>query len=362
MAQASVKFSVDSKAVNDTVWLSPEDILVNQDDRGRFEPPSEEKILALVEDIKQRGQLHPVTVRKNSHGKPVLVQGYTRHEAVSRLKAEGIDIKIRATFKSLNVEDAYKICVAENMQRSELSPIDIAFNIRQFRERFGYSDTQIAKVFGKSGVWVGQRSQLLTLEKDIQSKVHKGDLSLGAALALASMPEEDRLKVLADAEAAVKAESQVLDPQVTAANIPVNSLPEGHIPSTPEGVEKAAAANEGTNTPEATVTEKITKAMKPHKDKKAKKGGRKVGTKLKGKVTEAVIRESARKQGVKVKAVSRTITEIREQLNFLQEKSPILAIFLEWVEGSMDNKTLETSILREENMRIEDLENENLED
>lgn len=196
------RFDADFK-INNMFLLKLEDIVIPSDLQGRaFDPDVNE----LKESIKTHGQLQPVTVRKDAKDRPVLVFGFSRVRAIRELNEEsgGEAIRVKAVLASCNEEEAFLQNLEENFRRNAVSPIDTAHNIRRLKDRFGKTDAEIGKIYGKSASWVASHIPLMSLGRAIAWKVHTGELSMNAALALCKVDEDKREAVL---EKAAQAEA-----------------------------------------------------------------------------------------------------------------------------------------------------------
>jgi ParB family chromosome partitioning protein len=88
--------------------------------------------------------------------------------------------------------DAELVAVTENLQRTDMTPLEEARAIARFIER-GEADAAIARLFRRSAVWVASRRALLTMPDDLQRAVHEGRLKLGVAAALRDV-DHDRYR------------------------------------------------------------------------------------------------------------------------------------------------------------------------
>src|SRR5262245_39656703 len=168
-----------------------------------------ESIQELANAILEHGQIEPVVVRIDAEGKPHLVAGARRVEAISFINAglaEGDEpYRVHAVVSLVANEDveAWSLAWSENKDRQNMSDMDIALNIKQARELFGLvgkSGTQpLADKLGVSPAYITTHEKLLKLDAALQSSIHKGEMSVDAALKLANVPEEKRDEVISTA-------------------------------------------------------------------------------------------------------------------------------------------------------------------
>ena len=156
----------------------------------------------LVESIRAFGVLNPVTVRKRGVG---LFDGKTTYEMIAghrRLAAArilGMEF-IPAIVIACDDRTAAEMCVAENMQRVNLSPLEEAEGVRALLDT-GHTAQDIADRLGKSRQWVARRANLLNLCEKVRERLENPDdeLSLAPVAGLeviAGFPPEMQVKIL----------------------------------------------------------------------------------------------------------------------------------------------------------------------
>ena len=186
----------------------------------------EEKIDYLAQSIFEQGQLQPILVRPNgAAGSYNLIAGRRRFAAFNRMRdiaesgkpqviAEALKERMPLTIKALVVnktdDEAFAAAIQENLQRRDFSAIDFAQNIADIRKRYDWNasdwSNKVADFLRVSRATVTQHVKLLDMPKDIQAKVHKGQLSAQSAFDLYSVKESQREQVLAKAEELAKEE------------------------------------------------------------------------------------------------------------------------------------------------------------
>ena len=161
----------------------------NQRNPRRFFDPTE--IEALSISIKQRGLLQPILVR-NIQGTPEqyeIIAGERRWRAAQLSKLHDVSVVV------LNVSEseALEIALVENIQRTNLSPLEEAHGYRTLITEYGYTQEEVAKIVGKSRSHIANILRLLTLPEHTQSLLESGALTPGHARALITYPEPDTL-------------------------------------------------------------------------------------------------------------------------------------------------------------------------
>lgn len=163
----------------------------------------------LKEQIKAQGVLNPITVvpfkDEDGNEKYRLVDGERRLRATLTAISEGADIKrVKAIFlpRNTNEEDL----LIEQMMRNEgknFTEYEQAIMFQRFRDKFGYTQSEIASKFCKSATFVGRCLSLLELAPEIQEKLEKGEISTGAVRQIVGLNKEDESAQIAAVENAV---------------------------------------------------------------------------------------------------------------------------------------------------------------
>lgn len=144
----------------------------------------EEQLNALASSIKMHGIIQPIIVRAKSEGKYEIVAGERRWRAAKQAKLEKIPVIIRKVDK----ENIMELALVENLQRVDLNPIDEALGYLTLIEKFKETQEQIAERLGKSRSAIANSLRLLNLPTSIKELIETGDLSVGHAKILASLP------------------------------------------------------------------------------------------------------------------------------------------------------------------------------
>ncbi len=146
----------------------------------------EEAMASLADSIGTVGVLQPVVLRRNPDGGYVLVAGERRWRAARRAGLSEIPAVIRSGDDAASLTEA----LVENLQRSDLTPLEEAAAYQQLLEDFGMTHDEVGRRVGKSRAAVSNTLRLLGLPASIQGMVERGELSAGHARALAAL--EDR--------------------------------------------------------------------------------------------------------------------------------------------------------------------------
>lgn len=157
---------------------------------------NEEELERLAASVKEFGILQPIIVSKliteTENGTRVeyqLVAGERRLMAAKRARLERIPAIVR---KGGTSKTKLELALIENIQRSNLNPIEAARAYAKLQEEFGLTQKEIAERVGKSRESIANAMRLLTLSEDIQRALAEGKLSESHARHLLSLPFERR--------------------------------------------------------------------------------------------------------------------------------------------------------------------------
>jgi ParB family chromosome partitioning protein len=100
---------------------------------------------------------------------------------------------IPAVVRELNDVDVLEIAIIENVQRTDLNPIEEAQGFQALIDRFGRTQEEIAEAVGKSRPHIANMLRLLKLPEDLQEMVRDGRLSAGHARAILTAPDPHTL-------------------------------------------------------------------------------------------------------------------------------------------------------------------------
>ena len=136
----------------------------------------------LAGSIVEKGIIQPLIVRKtdNKNDTYQLVAGERRWRAAQIARIHSIPVIVRE-FNDLEV---LEVAIIENIQRSDLNPIDEARGYQQLMSRFSHTQEKLSKVLGKSGSYIANLLRLLTLPEDVQRMLSDNIISIGHARAL----------------------------------------------------------------------------------------------------------------------------------------------------------------------------------
>lgn len=156
---------------------------------------AEEELESLAKSLKDKGLLQPLVVRPRNDGSFEIVAGERRWRASQRAGLHEIPVLIR----ELGDRETLEIALIENVQRSDLNPLEEARAYRQLIEQYQYTQLQLADSIGKSRSHIANTMRLLTLPESILQQIEEGSLTAGHARSLIATesPEDLADKIIA---------------------------------------------------------------------------------------------------------------------------------------------------------------------
>ncbi len=148
---------------------------------------NEEALNELAASIKELGVIQPITVRKLSGNKFQLVSGERRFRASKKIGATTIPAYIRIA----NDQEMLEMALVENIQRSDLDPIEIALSYQQLIEEIKLTQEELSKRVGKNRTTVTNYLRLLKLDPIIQTGIRDGFLTMGHGRALINIENQN---------------------------------------------------------------------------------------------------------------------------------------------------------------------------
>lgn len=155
-----------------------------------FQPRREFDETALNElaaSIKANGLIQPIVVRRTSAG-PEIVSGERRWRAA---KIAGLD-RIPAIVRDVSDDTSAVMALVENVQRTDLNPIDKAYAFQRLAQVTGERHDEIARRLGLDRSTIANFVRLLDLTEDVRSLVARGTLSMGHARAMVGLTPEQQ--------------------------------------------------------------------------------------------------------------------------------------------------------------------------
>ena len=153
---------------------------------GKYQPRKafdEEPLQELVASIREVGVLDPILVRAIGPQRFEIIAGERRWRAAQQV---GLG-EIPALVRELSDQQVALIALVENLQREDLSPLEIAQSLRQLIAEFKLTQEQAADKIGRSRAAVANFLRLLNLPEPIKELLNARKLDMGHARALLTL-------------------------------------------------------------------------------------------------------------------------------------------------------------------------------
>jgi len=154
---------------------------------GRGQPRRnfrEEGIEELAASIREKGILQPLVVTKTPAGFE-LIAGERRLRAAARAGLDRVPIIVKA---EIEPAELVELALIENVQREDLTPMELARGFQRLVDQHHYTQDQLAKRIGKSRVTIANTLRLLGLPDPVKDALEQGLISEGHARALLALP------------------------------------------------------------------------------------------------------------------------------------------------------------------------------
>ncbi len=167
-----------------------------------YQPRKEFKLEELSElqaSLKASGLLQPITLRPSPTGTGFeLIAGERRFRAASSLGWT----EITAVVRTIDDKTLLTLALIENLQRSDLNPLEEAEGYRRLVDEFALSHAQVGEVVGKDRSTIANLMRVLQLPASVRRLLGDGSISLGHARALLGLGDDRAMIDLARETAA----------------------------------------------------------------------------------------------------------------------------------------------------------------
>jgi len=174
-----------------------QDIPISQVSPNPFQPRQDfgtDELKELEESLRTNGLLQPVTVRPARGGNGYeLIAGERRLRAASGLGWT----KIPAVVKDLGDREMLALALVENLQRSDLNPVEEAEGYERLIRDFGHTQQSVAELVGKDRSSIANAVRILNLPPAVRDLVRDGRLTSGQARPLLGLEDQEKIRVLA---------------------------------------------------------------------------------------------------------------------------------------------------------------------
>ncbi len=179
-----------SEATAETAAVQPDSVLEISKIKPNPDQPrrqfNEQELGELSDSIKQNGVLQPLLVRKVGNYYEI-VAGERRYQASKLAGLTEVPVIIR----EISDEDVFKLALIENLQRSDLTPIEEARGYKQLIKEKDLTQEELSKILSKSRSAITNTLRLLDLPEEVQGFVADGLLTAGHARAILAVPSDE---------------------------------------------------------------------------------------------------------------------------------------------------------------------------
>ena len=161
-------------------------------ERGRYQPRRDmdpESLQELADSIRAQGILQPIVVRALGPERFEIIAGERRWRAAQLVPLASVPALVR----DFSDEAAIALALIENIQREDLNPLEEAAGVQRLIDEFGMTHEQAANAIGRSRSATTNLLRLLQLAEPVQEQLITGDLDMGHARALLTLPRADQI-------------------------------------------------------------------------------------------------------------------------------------------------------------------------
>ncbi|HEY4588507.1 MAG TPA: ParB/RepB/Spo0J family partition protein [Thermoanaerobaculia bacterium] len=164
---------------------------------NRFQPRTyfdEAAIEDLVASVRAQGIIQPLVVTPEGEGYAIIA-GERRWRAARKAGLDAVPVVIRQVTDD---RELLELALVENLQRSDLNPIEEAEAYAALQEKFGLSQEEVAARVGKARTTVTNALRLLRLPDEVLDLLREGRLTAGQARPLLAIQDPEEQIRLAD--------------------------------------------------------------------------------------------------------------------------------------------------------------------
>ena len=158
---------------------------------GQYQPRkimTDDALEELASSIKAQGVIQPIVVRSVGKDKYEIIAGERRWRASQLAELDEIPCLV----KEIPDEAAIAMALIENIQREDLNAMEEAVALQRLMQEFELTHQQTADAVGKSRTTVTNLLRLLSLSEICRTLLERGDIEMGHARALLSLPADEQ--------------------------------------------------------------------------------------------------------------------------------------------------------------------------
>jgi ParB family chromosome partitioning protein len=184
--------------------------------RREFRP---EDLSELEASLKVSGLLQPITVRKLGSDSYELIVGERRLRAATKIGWTEIPAVVKES-QEVDERTLLTLALVENLQRTDLNPLDEAQGYKRLTDEFGLTQQQVADAVGKDRSTIANFLRVLSLPAPVRQMLSEGLLTLGHARALLALLDDRRMLEFANDIVAKQLSVREVERRVREANEP----------------------------------------------------------------------------------------------------------------------------------------------
>lgn len=180
----------ESAPLNSVNVRKPEEVPISSISPNPDQPRmnfKREELEELADSIEKKGLLQPILVRSVGQDSYQIIAGERRWQACKLIGLEKVPVRIR----DANEEEALELALIENIQRSDLNPIEEAYGYRRIMEHQKLTQAELAQMLSKGRSTIANALRLLDLPEDAQQLLFEEKITAGHARAIMSVPTEE---------------------------------------------------------------------------------------------------------------------------------------------------------------------------
>lgn len=148
-----------------------------------------EELEELSSSIKKEGLIQPILVRETVDGAYQIIAGERRWQAAKLAGLKQVPIQV----KNVDDDKALELALIENIQRSDLNPIEEAYGYRRLMERRKMTQADVAQAVSKGRSTIANALRLLDLPEEAQQLLFEDKITAGHARAILSIPTKEEV-------------------------------------------------------------------------------------------------------------------------------------------------------------------------
>ncbi len=150
---------------------------------------NQENIQELADSVRENGILQPIIVQIDGNGYYTIIAGERRYRAAIIAGLE----KIPCIVRDFTETEQYIVSMIENIQRSNLDPIEEALGYKNICEIYHLSHAEVAKMLGKGRSHIANMIGILSMPKQIHQMLSNGEITTGHAKVLKRISNPDEI-------------------------------------------------------------------------------------------------------------------------------------------------------------------------